>query len=119
MDIRPGSNTGGHALHVIGDIKNLSGIIPDSVLVKNDAAPVLWPYYAVAYASTEHDGGTVPDTAYYPKEKVVTVEDVYKRQLKGRKSKRQNNSTMRESTIVIRAFPPPVPAGTDNRQRAP
>lgn len=74
MDIRPGSNTGGHALHVIGDIKNLSGIIPDSVLVKNDAAPVLWPYYAVAYASTEHDGGTVPDTAYYPKEKVVTVE---------------------------------------------
>ncbi len=74
MDIRPGSNTDGHALHVTGDIKNLSGIIPDSVLVKNDAAPVLWPYYAVAYASTEHDGGTVPDTAYYPKEKVVTVE---------------------------------------------
>lgn len=74
MDIRPGANTGGHALHVTGDIKNLSGVIPDSVLVKNDAAPVLWPYYAVAYASTEHDGGTVPDTAYYPKETVVMVE---------------------------------------------
>ena len=74
MDIRPGSNTDGHALHDTGDIKNLSGVSPDSVLVKNDVAPVLWPYYAVAYASTEHDGGTVPDTAYYPKEKVVTVE---------------------------------------------